>query len=380
MRPSFFTPGTPRPTRYLIARNEELSEITELTYRIRNGVSQPVACFLAPPGGGKTSLLKKIAADLRDQHWLCGYSEASPDPSTALIDLLIDAKEALPAKGLGSKFIAHLEQLELKIWPVGLTARVQDSDKPPFKQLLHVIIQLGKFAKFERVGVALLVDEVQVLGGSAMGQLFRAINFIDDLPIALICAGLPNTPNRLRNEDYGSSPHVVYMPLRAFDRDEAEMALLAPVIDCGGRFERRAIAKAVQFVAGDPLIIQVLGARAWSEACREAKEESTVLVTDKHVTVAIEFVQKQLDIRLHNPIWSDMTYMEQQMAMEIAANSRVERDIVVRLASGLRIDDPEDILARFVRREIIHPTRADRPIKFVDPRFADFVNSGRFFG
>ena len=49
-----------------------------------------------------------MRSQLQQQGWLCGYSEASPDASTAIADFLTDARQALPSGGAGAKLLATM--------------------------------------------------------------------------------------------------------------------------------------------------------------------------------------------------------------------------------------------------------------------------------
>jgi hypothetical protein len=78
-----------------------------------------------------------------------------------------------------------------------------------YTRLVELLRELGESAQFDQVGVALFIDEAQVLPSAHMDILFRAVNRLDELPIVLILSALPNIMNVIARGQR-SSPHVFF--------------------------------------------------------------------------------------------------------------------------------------------------------------------------
>jgi hypothetical protein len=68
--------------------------------RIEGGDPHSPVCFIGPQGLGKTFLMRNIVSELRERRWLCGYSEAGADIGSAINDVLADARQLTPGRGL----------------------------------------------------------------------------------------------------------------------------------------------------------------------------------------------------------------------------------------------------------------------------------------
>ncbi len=197
MRVNPFCPGSSPPQRYIVGRARQLEHVDRLVYQLNSGKRHAPIGFLSPPGLGKTSLLKDIAHRLRQRQWICGYSDASPDASSAIHDLLFDARRALPREGIGDKFRARLQEVSVKTGPIGFGLRLGDMEvTTSYAQLFEVLASLGELAKKNSVGMVLLLDEAQVMPQPDIELLFRVIGLLEDLPVALIMASLPCLPDR----------------------------------------------------------------------------------------------------------------------------------------------------------------------------------------
>ena len=194
VRPNPFNPGSTCPDRYLFGRTQEWDLVQRATSQIvaENRKHHPI-CFLAPAGLGKTTLMKKIALDLQQKDWFCGYSEASPEASTALHDLLSDAEDTFPRSGLGKRLLRRVTGINVKAGPVGLDVALGSSDEATaYTRMVKFLSEKSHSAKRRHSGVALLLDEAQVLPRgpyeSTHPRAIRRLN--DDLPIILILGGL----------------------------------------------------------------------------------------------------------------------------------------------------------------------------------------------
>jgi hypothetical protein len=181
----------------------------------RNTFSGPTRlCFLGPPGAGKTSILKYAQDTLRDKNWLCGYSQASPDASTAIDEFLEDARQVLPRGGVGQKFLSRLTEISVSFGGIGAGVKVAESrERPTYARVREMFQTLGDVAKKTNTGVALLIDEAQALPDRDLDLLVRVLDNLYSYPVAVILAGLPGIPAKLsKDETTGADTLIVPSP------------------------------------------------------------------------------------------------------------------------------------------------------------------------
>jgi hypothetical protein len=390
VRPNPFPRGSVRPERYLFGRSEQLEAIDRFTREVQDRQCSNVICFLAPAGLGKTSLLKLTRRQLQQKGWFCGYSEASSDATTSILDLLSDASDVLPPEGIGAKFRAHLDEFNISAGPVGLGVKLNaetPGDMTAYSRLSRLLSNLGKLAIQARVGVALIIDEAQALPRQDLELLMRVINRLDDLPIAVLIGGLPKIPRKLITGDDSSRtlPDIWYYPLAPLTAEESRWALGAPIVDAGYGYQSEALELLVSFADGNPLVLQMLGSTAWLEADRSTTANEMVRIRSNHARCAIDSVRSQLAISIYEPIWTGCTEAERATLRAIA---RAERHsdtgdsphLTWQSRFGPSIPgsesyDLQEILDKFAGDGIIFPQQlpGEINIRFVMPGFGDFL-------
>jgi hypothetical protein len=191
-----FPPGPARQTRYFFGRSEALASLGRFIADVQDDQSANVMGLLAAPGFGKTCLLKHMQIKLQERNWLCGYSEASPDPGTAIVDLLADVGRSLGLRRRGSRFPASLQEFSVSAGPVAVGFKRSDPDEgTAYARLQSLLYSLGLRAWKAGTGVVLFIDEAQVFPTSDLELLLRAIRnlqYRQCLPIAVVLAGLPD--------------------------------------------------------------------------------------------------------------------------------------------------------------------------------------------
>lgn len=375
-----------RPERYIYGRSEQLEAIQRLTYEVQNRQCSDVICFLAPAGLGKTCLLKAARRQLQQKGWLCGYSEASSDATTSILDLLSDASDALPPEGIGAKFRARLQEFNISAGPVGVGMKLGDSDPgdpTAYSRLSRLLSTLGHLAVQAQVGVALIIDEAQALPRRDLELLMRIISRLDDLPIAVLIGGLPKIPRKLIDgDDYDRTlPDIWYHPLNPLSERESRRTLEEPAADAGTSFQDEALQSLVSFADGNPLILQMLGSEAWLAADRLPASSIGL----DHAKSAIDSVRSQLTISVYEPIWMGCTDAERAVMRAVTMSEPNAGNpgsslltwgsmfSPISVADVNRFEVP-DILNRFAGNGIVYAQDSlSGPIRFVTPGFGSYL-------
>jgi AAA ATPase domain len=376
MRANPFRPGDVSASEYFVGRDQQLEVAVRLEHELENGQFYPPICFLAPAGLGKTTLLKRIGDELEKRSWLFGYTVADSSLSRTLIELFNDAGRAVPAKRLGQRLRASLEELKVSIGPVGLSVSLavsQEQEANRDSPYLKCVSLLGELARSDSAGVALLVDEAQALRPEDLDFMLRTVNCIGGRPVGVILAGLPNILDILDNVTL-STPYAHISHLRPLSREDARFTLSAPIEDRGGEYEILALEEIIDFAEGHPLILQRLGYYAWLHADRETPNGEDILLRRSHATEAIKTVKSELSNSTFKPLWARCSKEERVVLAALAFSGDVplsEERLIADLVP--RASDPFSALQELVGRGVIYDQ--EDLVDFALPGLRSFVRS-----
>jgi len=149
VRSNPFPRGAARPARYLFGRSEQVASIRRFFADVQAEQGADAVGLLAAPGLGKTCLLKHMQINLQEaNNWFCGYSQASPEPGTAISDLLTDVKGPPGSRRRGTGFRASLEEFSISAGPVVVGfKRSKPDDNTAYARLSEMLYSLGVKAR-----------------------------------------------------------------------------------------------------------------------------------------------------------------------------------------------------------------------------------------
>jgi hypothetical protein len=263
-----FSPGPYSPVQGIFGREEQVHVVEQAAAGIENGVPHAPVCFTGPPGVGKTFLLRNIASQLRDRGWLCGYTEAGPDISSAIHDILADAREMAPRRSSTWRLVTRVTGVNATAPGFSLGLTLQDTDNgSAYTQLVRLFREISGKAGSDFTGAALLLDEAQVLPDAHLSELFRALAKVEDSRIVLFMAALPGLAGTISSMAQSpaswrrrlSTPYVQFSPLGALDPASAGTVLAYQAGTAGGELEPEAAAALADFSLGHPMTLQMSG-------------------------------------------------------------------------------------------------------------------------
>ena len=390
MRSNPFNMGSLRPAHYMFGRALQAKAVERWAHDIESGYKPDPLCFLGSPGAGKTSLLKHAREVLRARNWLCGYSEASPDASSAIEDFLEDARRALPAGKISERFLSRLTEISVSAAGIGAGVKLGSSgQRTMYSRLFDFFATIGDVAKKSGAGVAILIDEAQVLPESDLRLLFRSIRNLDQYPVSIIVAGLPTL---LMDIVESSSGRATGEKLRLFlvpelTPSESIQALSTPIRDAHGIIQDTQLNRMARFAEGHPLTLRMLGATAWELADDGIPDDLPLIIEESHVDTAIREVSRQLRLAYYEPTWQKSSAAERKCLASLAANGVPEGYDWLSAPEDRAwfLETPDlfpvmyramndDILSSLVNRGII---RLNHPEEFTIPGFRQFVQHHR---
>ena len=278
-----FSPGAGCPPPALVGRDNVLEQVRVLLGRVLRKRSAKSMLLTGLRGVGKTVLLSKMEEMARKEGYKTIKFEVQEDKSLAgllipqLKTLLYELHSAGGANAVVRRALSALKnfikvikvQVNLGEIGIGVEAIPGLSDSGDMDADLPALFQATAEAARERnTGIALLMDEVQLLRQEELNALILVMHQLQQsqAPMVLIGAGLPTLP-RLAGEAKSYAERLFSYPIiDQLSRDESFQALESPVFQEGVDFEPEAMAVIYERTKGYPYFLQEWGAQAWNQA------------------------------------------------------------------------------------------------------------------
>lgn len=384
MLPNPYSPG--EVPRVLVGRDRELARIATALDRVtRHGeMAGPPMVFTAPRGIGKTSLLRTAADRARPEGFAVAWV-ASVKGARVLPDLGGSVARALADVGLGQEraWLGRLESFRIEVGVPGVKASA-NFERPEQDgggggggggevTAVEDLLRSAARAVRERggAGLVLFLDELHAPDVQDTGVLLNALQDLagerQDVPLAVIGAGLPSTPGHLtRAATFGERSRFVVVP--GLDEASADRALAGPAAELGVPWTDDALRLAGRAADGYPYFIQLLGSTTWDAAQAEAGRSITVADVRQGLTDATAQILAMFQAR-----WDAATPHEQDFieAMAVHGDGPVARGEIAReLGRTTRsISVPRE---RLIDKGIIVPAGHGK-LQFTIPGFAGYV-------
>ena len=293
-----FSPGSDTVPQVWAGRAAQLSDWRDvLRPRRLGGIAERGRTILGEAGTGKSSLVRKIAADAaQGGDWVTSQLRipAGADPlkrvAVALIDLAREAGLAAAREERIKRLLGRVEAVALS----GVSVSLREAAGPdPYTSLSELLIEIGREAARHKDRMVLLhVDEVQNITDDAVrSQLLIAlgdalvheerrqvpggVELSPALPLSVYLTGLPEFQDTAGSRT-GATFARRFQTTTLGALDEADLALaLHPFVDEGWviadahghnqriRMTPTACRALIDLSCGEPFLFQLAGERAW---------------------------------------------------------------------------------------------------------------------
>lgn len=382
-----YTPGAGTVPMFLAGRDVQLAVVDSLASRVESGRESNPIVFVGLRGMGKTSLLRTIQGQLMERQWIAGYFEMrrNVEPGEAIRAIVRNSAE-LPTGSLAKAMKSGAVRFggaKLSLGPAGvsfeLDANSSSAVTDPYGELVSFLRALGKHASKNRVGVALILDELQVTRKIDLAILFQALSAVKDEPIVLIGAGLPFLAADLAKATTYVERFRFELVAGLGSADAAE-AVKAPATEAGVTWSLQALRRVVELGNGYPYFLQLYASETWELAV----EKTSLTLAD--VERAVPSVERQLDSGLYSARFNRLSEVEREyvenMAWLLAPDSlcagggtgsatRVRSGRVAE-AMGKPLSELSVVRDRVIRKGVIH-SPAHGLIEFSVPGFDAYV-------
>lgn len=377
-----FSPNAGSRPPELAGRDSVFEDIRVFLGRLPLKRSVQSILFTGLRGVGKTVLLNEIMhmSEARGDI-LPIYLEASENRSFGEM-LASPLRMALlkinRTKGAGEKVRRSLAALrnfvgtiKVKFGDIGIELEpatgLADSGDLQF-DLIELLSAVAEAAAEKRMGVVLLVDEVQYISADEFGALVMAMHRMQQraLPLAMIGAGLPILPGLAGEAKSYAERLFTYPVVGALSREASILAIRRPFADAGLRITDDAADTVYRRSGGYPYFIQEWGYQLWNFVEREP-------ITEKDVKMVDGVVTEQLDgnffrVRMERLTPSEKSFL-QTMASFDGPDVRMS-DISARLGIAQKALGPRRS-ALIKRGMIFSPSHGI--VAFTVPLFNEFL-------
>ncbi len=316
--------GTMPP--FLAGRDKDVECFEALLARLEAAEHGRSLVYSGLRGVGKTVLLLEFEKIAVAQGWDCtGVVEigATTDFRTSISRMThkllrgLSRKQAIKdrvARALGVLKAFNVTApggFQLSIDVSAITGSADSGDIE--EDLTELLVEVGEAARVGGKGVVYLVDEMQNLEPVAMGALSMAFHKLaqQQLPVALVGAGLPQLPTQLRSAKPYTERLFEYFPLGRLSDGAARSALVTPATRKGVAYEEGAVELMLAAANGYPYFIQEYGRVVWGEA-------GVSPITASAVAEALPVAQEILDKEFFDNRAEEATNEERRYMAAIA--------------------------------------------------------------
>lgn len=361
-----FTPIAGKVPAYMAGRDDILRDMEEVIEGDDNALAL-ISLFVGARGAGKTALLSYFANRAEESGWIAARVSCAP----GMLDEIILRTErsarhlidATPSRKLKSANIAKLGSLE---WEA--PEKTQPNWRLRMDDLLDMLEQVD-------TGLLITVDEVDS-ELSEMDVLVSSLqHFLDEgRSVALAMAGLSYGLSALLSGRATSFlRRAARYNLGAIGDYEVREALAATMEQGGKSFEPAALEKAVEAVGGFPYMLQLVGYRAWKRASRRDS------VTLADVETAIEVARQELEDRVYEATWFDLTRTDGEFLYAMLADGEVTRQAGMPKRLGKTSGHVSKYKKRMLQEGIIQE-RSRGQMEFCLPGFREYLLQKKFEG
>jgi len=377
-----YTPGAGSRPLALTGRDEQIEACRVMLGRLERGMPDRPFAIHGLRGVGKTVLVRQLADEARQRNWFVVHRELRSGvelrPSLALA---LDAAFAeFERKTKLRRLIAKLRRMVASFSASvdsdgGIRLGIEAKPTPGVassgeleEDTVELLAEIGAAAQEADTGLLLALDELHELDEQGLKALTAALHGTTqmELPVALICAGLPSLPLRLIEAKTYAERLFTFPRLGALSESASREALRVPAEREGIEFEDAALDAIVERSDGYPYFLQEWGRAVWNVA-----EKSPIAIED--VERASPRVRDELDEDFFGMRLARTTANERRYMAAIAGlGDGPQRSVEVARLLGKTQKQTSPQRASLIEKGLIYGP-AHGEVDFTVPRYGDFM-------
>ncbi len=234
--------------------------------------------------------------------------------------------------------------------------------------LTALFVSIGKAAKENHVGIALIFDEVQYLHNNELAALVAAMHKMQQLqlPVVIVGAGLPTLYGILGDAKSYSERLFSFPAIGPLSQKESIDAIQNPIIKEGESITAEALQKIYAITQGYPYFIQEWGYQSWNIAQKSP-------ITEQDVLQATHLAEKRLDENFFQVRFHRLTPKEKRYLRTMAGlGAEPQRSSDIALAMDVKSSALGTIRENLIRKGMIYSPKYGY-VAFTVPLFDDFM-------
>ena len=301
--------------------------ITRFERALRQGPTHPDYTLLLTGrrGYGKTVLLNSAEAVARDSGW--SVVPLSASSGTFRNELLSIVGDSLPDDE------SKLRLSSVQVLGVGGSVERDVSPSASIPPLIRTALTAGAdHMAAQGAGLLVTVDELQAGEPAEMREFATALQHItrrELRPLAFVGAALPEVEDTLL-ADRGMTffQRCARASVGTLSMNDTHLAIEGPIRDSGGHIDADALALAVEYAAGFPFMVQLVGFHSW-DMCDDPAAGIGLKDVEAGMIEALAVLVEQI-VR---PVWKALSPVDRQFLLAMAQDETVSHvaDIADRL-------------------------------------------------
>ncbi len=383
-----FSPGAGSPPPELAGRSAILENAMVALERVKNGRAEKSMILVGLRGVGKTVLLGEIQTLAEARQYKVTFIEAHesrqkkslpalliPHLRRILFDLNRGEMVSEKARKALRIFKSFISALKIKTsdleFSIDMDAETGEADSGDLEvDLAALFVAIGEAAKDRKTAVAIIIDELQYVDEKELSAMIMAIHRVSQksLPLILIGAGLPQLVGKAGNSKSYAERLFSYPEVDALTKEDAKIALQAPVKELGASFSSEALDEIYKITKGYPYFLQEWGYHAWNIATNNSN-----IITVDDAKNASNLSIANLDKNFFRVRFDRLTPSEKKYVRALAELGRKPQrsgDIANKL--GKAVEQVAPLRAQLISKGMIYsPAHGD--IAFTVPLFEEFL-------
>ena len=279
-----FTPGYGALPLVWAGRESEFADYRRAVGRVRRGVYEQARLLTGDRGLGKTALLRELRLEAQAEgDWAVYVSATRGD--TALLDLVREVAEEIARRDLAfrvtSSVLGALRRVAGVSFASGAVefAPVDSNPDSRARDLRLLLLEAALLARERGQALVLLIDEAQNLDSRAIGDLFHALQEVQNHtlltdhptgaqirsvpPVLVYVAGLPGLVGHLKNSGSTFGERSKLLDLELLSKAEIREALTGLAAGEEVVLDAPALDLLVERIGGYPYFLHLLGDHVW---------------------------------------------------------------------------------------------------------------------
>lgn len=263
-----YAPGAGTPPPELVGRDQVIEDAEISMRRVVSARSSQHQLITGLRGVGKTVLLGKLTALAEHIGFRVIRIEAvgGDDTVRSLLRQARRVVEDIDRSG-ATRALRSIESVSLTVAGTGFTVDRFDTT-PDREALADVIVEVGRVAASKDVGVALAIDEAQMVDSHDLRRILAGVHRCnqDSLPLFAALAGLPNLVGVVASASTYAERMFRVTDLGPLTPEQVRQAVVRPAEELGVGWSPEATDAIVDRSDGYPFFVQTWAYHTWNAA------------------------------------------------------------------------------------------------------------------